>query len=133
MNIGVPLKPSEPKPEETPTMHSLSALTIAQLSLVAVGLIFQAVALRWLFRDTSGERSDGEHDGWGERKIDLGFRRRPAGMVRRAQPRDSVHDFYEMEKTPPGVRPADLRKTARVTYMDGVNVPPPDQHGEAHT
>ena len=115
-------------------MHSLSVLTIAQLVLVVVGLIFQAVALSWLFRDTSGERSDGEHDGWGERKIDLGLRRRPAGMIRRAQPRDAVHDYYEMEKTPPGVRPADLHKTARVTYMDNVkNVPTSDHHGEAHT
>ena len=114
-------------------MHSLSVLTIAQLSLVVVGLIFQAVALRWLFRDTSGERSDGEHDGWGERKIDLGMRRRPAGRMRRSQPRDAVHDFYEMEKTPPGVRPADLRKTARVTYMDNVVVPQPGHEGETQT
>ena len=114
-------------------MPSLSVLTIAQLSLVVVGLIFQVVALRWLFRDSSAERGDGQHDSWGERKIDLGLRRRPGGLVRRAQPRDAVHDFYDMEKTPPGVRPADLRKTARVTYMDGVNVPPPDDHGEAQT
>ncbi len=114
-------------------MHSLSTLTIVQLILVAVGLIFQAIAMSWIYRDSSGERSDGEHDGWGERKIDLGFRRRPAGMVRRAQPRDAVHDYYEMEKTPPGVRPADLHKTARVTYMDGLNVPPPDPQGEAQT
>jgi hypothetical protein len=114
-------------------MHSLNVLTIAQLSLVAVGLIFQAVALSWLFRDTSGERSDGEHDGWGERKIDLGMRRRPSGRMRRSQPRDAVHDYYEMEKTPPGVRPADLRKTARVTYMDGGNPPPADHHDESHS
>jgi hypothetical protein len=39
-----------------------------------------------------------------------------------------------MEKTPPGVRPADLHKTARVTYMDNVkSVPTSDHHGEAHT
>jgi hypothetical protein len=113
-------------------MPSLSALTIAQLVLITVGLIFQVVALSWLFRDTSAERSDGEHDGWGERKIDLGLRRRPAGLVRRAPSRDAVHDYYDMEKTPPGVRPADLRKTARVTYMDKVNVPPTNRPGEAH-
>ncbi len=55
--------------------------------------------------------------------------------VRRDMPltRDAVHDYYEIEKTPPGVRPADLRKTARVTYMDNVNVPQPDNNGETHT
>lgn len=113
-------------------MHSLSTLTIVQLLLVAVGLIFQVVAMSWIYRDSSGERSDGEHDGWGERKIELGFRRRPAGHLHRSQPRDAVHDYYEIEKTPPGVRPADLRKTARVTYMDNVNVPRSDHHDESH-
>jgi hypothetical protein len=101
-------------------MH-LSLLTILQISLIILGLIFQAVAMSWLYRDSSSERSDGEHDGWGDRKIDLGFRKRNIG---RGVPRDSVHDYYEMEKTPPGVRPADLRKTARVKYMDSANVPP---------
>ena len=110
-------------------MHSLSLLTIAQLLLIVLGLVFQAVALSWLFRDTSGERSDGEHDGWGERKIELRLSRRPIVPVRR---RDAVGDYYEIEKTPPGVRPADLRKTARVTYMDNVVVPKPGEHGEAH-
>jgi hypothetical protein len=101
-------------------MHSLSVLTIAQLLLVIVGLIFQVVAMSWLYRDSSGERSDGAHDGWGDRKIELGLRRRPANH---SQPRDAVRDFYEIEKTPSGVRPADLRKTARVTYMDSVITP----------
>ena len=110
-------------------MHSLSALTIAQLLLVVVGLIFQVVAMSWLFRDTSGERSDGEHDSWGDRKIELGLRRRPVG---KAQPRQAVGDYYEMEKTPPGVRPADLRKTARVKYMDNAVVPRTEEHGEAN-
>jgi hypothetical protein len=114
-------------------MHSLSLLTIAQLLLIVVGLVFQVVALTWLFRDSSGERSDGEHDGWGERKIDLGIRRRPTGPIGRSQPRDAVGDYYEMEKTPPGVRPADLRKTARVKYMDGAIVPRTGEQGEAHT
>ena len=96
-------------------------LTIVQLSLIAVGLIFQVVAMMWLYRDSEHERSDGEHDSWGNNKIDLGRSKRRIG---RAIPRDSVHDYYEMEKTPPGVRPADLRKTARVKYMDGVTPPP---------
>jgi len=115
-------------------MPSLSVLTIAQILLVILGLLFQVVAMSWLYRDSSGERSDGEHDSWGERKFDLGGkRRRPAHLRRRSEPRDAVHDYYEMEKTPPGVRPADLRKTARVTYMDStMNTPRPDQ-GEAHT
>ena len=109
-------------------MHSFSALTIAQMLLIVVGVIFQVVAMSWLFRDTSGERSESEHDHWGERKIDLGFRRhpRPAGH-RHTQVRDSVRDYYEMENTPPGVRPADLRKTARVKYMDNVTAPRPGE------
>ncbi len=115
-------------------MPSLSVPTIAQIILVVLGLLFQVVALSWLYRDSSGERSDGEHDSWGERKFDLGMRRRrPAGLIRRAQPRDQVHDYYDMEKTPPGVRPADLHKTARVTYMDNMNAPRSDHSGEAHT
>ncbi|HEX4138939.1 MAG TPA: hypothetical protein VHY09_01225 [Candidatus Methylacidiphilales bacterium] len=110
-------------------MHSLSALTIAQLLLILVGLIFQVVAMSWLYKDSSGERSDGEHDDWADRKINLSLRRRPGRMQQ--QRRDTVHDYYEMEKTPPGVRPADLRKTARVTYMDNVNAPRSEEHGEA--
>ena len=103
-------------------MHSLSALTLARIGLVVIGLVFQAVAMSWLYRDSSGERSDGEHDDWRDHKFDLGRQRRKAS---RALPRHTVHDYYEMEKTPPGVRPADLRKTARVTYMDGAAKPPP--------
>lgn len=121
MNTGVLFKIEAKPTKESPTMHSFSVLTIAQILLVVLGLIFQVVALSWLYRDSSGERSDGEHDSWGERKFDLGRRKRQAG---RAAPRDSVRDYYEMEKTPPGVRPADLRKTARVKYMDGTNTPP---------
>jgi hypothetical protein len=101
----------------------MHVLTIVQLALIALGLVFQVIAMSALYRDSSGERSDSEHEAWHERKIDLGRRPRPAG--RAALPRDSVHDYYEMEKTPPGVRPADLRKTARVKYMDNVNTPPP--------
>jgi len=111
-------------------MPSLSVLTITQLLLIVIGLIFQVVALTWLFRDSSSERSDGEHDDWAERKIELGGRRRR--HIGRAQPRDQVRDYYEIEKTPPGVRPADLRKTARVKYMDNVNVPRSGEHGTAH-
>jgi hypothetical protein len=103
-------------------MHSFSILTLAQIGLILVGLVFQVVAMSWLYRDSSHERSDGERGGWGERKIDLGHGKHRAG---RTLPRDSVHDYYEIEKTPPGVRPADLRKTARVKYMDKVNTPPP--------
>ncbi len=104
-------------------MSSFSALTIAQMVLIALGLIFQVIALSWLYRDSSGERSDGEHDGWGDRKIELNLRGRRLGH---APHRDAVHDYYEMEKTPPGIRPADLRKTARVKYMDNAIVPPSD-------
>jgi hypothetical protein len=35
-----------------------------------------------------------------------------------------------MELTPPGVRPADLRKTARVKYVDDFKAPPPNQEGD---
>ena len=104
-------------------MHAFSLLTLVQLALILVGVVFQVVALAWLFRDTSGERSDGEHDGWGKASFNLGNRKQK--VSRRSRPRNSVHDYYEMEKTPPGVRPADLRKTARVTYMDNTNVPRP--------
>ena len=103
-------------------MHSFNVLTLAQIGLVVAGLIFQAVAMSWLYRDSSHERSDAEPSGWGDTKIDLGRRKRAPG--RSAVPRDSVHDYYEMEKTPPGVRPADLRKTARVKYMDNAITPP---------
>ena len=105
-------------------MHSFSALTIAQVLLIIFGLLFQVIAMSWLYRDSSSDRSDGQHDGWGERKIDLGLRRRRPG---RNLPREAVHDYYEIEKTPPGVRPEDLRKTARVTYMDNVNAPKPEE------
>jgi len=108
-------------------MHTFSVLTLAQLTLVLLGVIFQVVAMMWLYRDSSGERKDGEHAKWGEDTIDLGNRKRSKV---RSRPRDTVHDYYEMEKTPPGVRPADLRKTARVTYMDNINVadtPHPDE------
>jgi hypothetical protein len=117
-------------------MHSLSLLTIAQLVLIVVGLIFQVVALSWLFRDSSGERSDGEHDGWGDRKFEISLRRRPAGHGHHhhhGPPRGEVRDYYDIEKTPPGVRPADLRKTARVIYMDNAVVPRTEAHGEAQT
>jgi hypothetical protein len=105
-------------------MHSFSLLTLTQIVLIVIGLIFQVVALTWLYRDTSGERSDGEEGNSGGGQIDLGSRKRRPG---RSVPRDSVHDYYEIEKTPPGVRPADLRKTARVTYIDNINTPPPEQ------
>ena len=87
-------------------MHSFSVLTIAQMLLIIVGVIFQVVAMSWLFRDTSSERGDGQHDDWAERKIDLSPHRRP---VTHAPLRDAVRDYYEIENTPPGVRPADLR------------------------
>ncbi len=103
-------------------MHALSLLTLVQLALIFVGVIFQVVAMSWLYRDSSGERSDGEQGSWRDHTINLGHRKQ---KLNRARPRDSVHDYYEIEKTPPGVRPADLRKTARVTYMDNTNVPPP--------
>ena len=102
----------------------MHVLTIVQLALIALGVAFQAIALSALYRDSSGERSDGEPEPWHERKIDLGLSRRPTG--RSALPRDSVHDYYEIEKTPPGIRPADLRKTARVKYIDNVITPPPE-------
>jgi hypothetical protein len=105
-------------------MHSLNLLTLAQIGLIVAGLIFQVIAISWLYRDTSGERSDGEHDDWADRKIDLGQRKRKMG---RTVPRDSVHDYYEIERTPPGVRPADLRKTARVKYMDNVQAQRPGE------
>jgi hypothetical protein len=117
-------------------MHSLSLLTITQLVLIVVGLIFQVVALTWLFRDTSGERSDGEHDAWGDRKFEISLRRRPAGHghhQHHGPSREPVRDYYDIEKTPPGVRPADLRKTARVTYMDNAVVPRTAENGDAQT
>ena len=101
----------------------MHVLTIVQLSLIGVGLVFQIIAMSALYRNSSDERSDGEHEEWRERKVDLGRRSRPKGG---AMPRHSVHDYYEIEKTPPGVRPGDLRKTARVKYMDNVNAPPPE-------
>ena len=97
-------------------------LTIVQLCLIGLGLIFQIIALSWLFRDSSGEHDNGGHDEWHETKVNLGRRSRSAG---RSLPRDSVHDYYEMEKTPHGVRPADLRKTARVKYVDSTHIVPP--------
>jgi hypothetical protein len=103
-------------------MHSLSVLTIIQLTLVGLGLIFQIIAMTALYRETPKERSDRKHDSWGENNVDLGQRARRPG---RPISRDAVHDYYEMDRTPPGVRPADLRKTARVKYVDDVKVVPP--------
>jgi hypothetical protein len=108
--------------QEFQLMHALSTLALARIGLIVIGLIFQVIAMSWLYRDSSHERSDAEEHDWGGHNFDLGRQRRKAA---RGLPRHTVHDYYEMEKTPPGVRPADLRKTARVIYMDGAAKPPP--------
>jgi len=100
----------------------MHVLTIVQLSLITIGLIFQVVAMSALYRDWSNDRGNSEPEAWHDTKVDLGHAHRSG----RTLPRHSVHDYYEIEKTPHGVSPADLRKTARVKYIDnGPTTPTP--------
>ncbi len=108
-------------------MHSMSLLSLVQVTLILMGVIFQIIALSWLYRDSSGERNDGEHTNRRDQTVSLSQPKWP-GIEKPARPPSGrVHDYYEIEKTPPGVRPADLLKTARVTYVDNVNAPRPDE------
>ncbi|MEJ0001518.1 MAG: hypothetical protein WDO13_21735 [Verrucomicrobiota bacterium] len=99
----------------------LDALEFARPFLIGFGVLLEIFALYALCRDTQGERRRGpaEHDPHGD-PVDLGYRRR---RLRSPQPRLNARDFYAIEKTPPGVRPGDLTKTAKVTYVDGF-IPP---------
>jgi hypothetical protein len=101
----------------------MSPLTTLQLVLIAIGVIFQFMAFSAL-RKASGGR--GAHASGEERTAPANFELRRSGNPKRIVSRPSAlrskqaQDYYEMEKMPPGMRPGELPKTAKVAYFDGV-------------
>ncbi len=110
-------------------MHDINVLLYVQVALVTIGVTFQIIAMTAHRRNASygGGSHDEPRESWQEKKAEMARRRMASPRV---LPTRKSHDYYEMENTPPGVRPADLRKTARVKYVDDFKAPPPTQEGE---
>lgn len=101
-------------------MSSLSPLLVVQLTLIAVGLLFQFVAFSFLRKEGRSCSESGPRQNAEAFQLHVSPRRsRPSARTSR----DRAHDYYEMEKTPPGLRPAELPKTAKVSYFDGSKPP----------
>ena len=105
-------------------MFQSSSVHGLQFILIGIGLLFQVLAVSALRRETSPSSYLGHEPATEDEtpkaqpsqshptreKIVL-----PEPQQQRPQRRE--RDYYEMEKTPPGVPAAELVRTARVTYI----------------
>ena len=104
-------------------MFQSSSISGLQFILIGIGLLFQVVAVSALRRETSiyrGHVPATEDDETPEVRPSQSHPTRekivlPEPQQQRPQRRE--RDYYEMEKTPPGVPAAELVRTARVTYI----------------
>jgi hypothetical protein len=101
----------------------MSSLTTLQVVLIALGVVLQFLAFSALRKTSGGRNAHATADqGPTRTNVDLRLSRNP----KRAASRPSAlrwkqaQDYYEMEKTPPGIRPGELPKTSKVAYFDGV-------------
>jgi len=103
-------------------MFQSSSISGLQFILIGIGLLFQVVAVSALRRETSiyrGHVPATEDDETPEVRPSQSHPTREKIVLPQPQqpPQSRKRDYYEMEKTPPGVPAAELVRTARVTYI----------------
>jgi hypothetical protein len=97
--------------------------------LIVTGVVFQFVAFSAM-RKASGGRGQaaGAEHGANRTNFELRHSRRATEIKASSRPSalqwKQAQDYYEMEKTPPGIRAGELAKTAKVAYFDGVKSGP---------
>jgi hypothetical protein len=102
----------------------MNVVICAQLLLIGLGVVLQLAArMAWRDEFVGVPRERKLRARTTEPTPQAKSRRLSSTQVR---PSAREKDYYEMERTPQGVRPGDLAKTAKVKYVDGAQPPTPD-------
>ena len=99
-------------------MFQSSTLSSVQFILIGIGLLFQVMAVSATRRETSLYRGAARTQGEEAPEPKSGpATPSPERIALIERQRSRERDYYEMEKTPPGVSPSELLRTAKVTYI----------------